>query len=464
VITRRVAVNLVVFVLVSAALVVYGLVDLLGNPFKSETTVSTVLPTASGLAPNFLVTLNGVDVGSVRSVSLVRGGARVTMTLDPSWHVPSDVAARVVIANALGEQEVELVPTASTDAPPLRSGAVIAAANDPTPADVGTVVAEATRLLDAIPPGDLNTLLHQLALALNGNAGNLRAIASSSALFAQEFVASQQQFEALLANAPPVLDTVSAQAPELRQSLADTATLVRVLAAHGGDLVRLLDQGAGAAQALGTFVAENRPNLACLVHDAAAINANLAGAPNLSNLGATLGTNQLFFGAVAAISPTGPAKALTSGDRARSDQEWLRTRLLLPPAQPPADAYPQPVTLPAVQPGAACATEFGAGVPAVTQAGFHPTGPDAQVRPPTAAEAHVRGGGTASDAAPAVARVPIHPSQPSLPALLAAAGTGLVAWTVTFGRRRGRVRSARTDRAGVTGGRTHRKHGIRRAP
>ena len=469
-ITRRIAVNLVVFVLLSAALVVYGLVDLLGNPLKSQTTVSTILPTASGLAPNFLVTLNGVDVGAVQSVSLVPAGAKVTMTIDPTWHVPGDVAARVVIANALGEQEVELVRSASRSRAPLQTGAVIPAASDPTPADVGTVVAEATRLLRAIPAGDLNTLLHQLALALNGNAGNLHAIASSSALFAQEFLASDQQFESLLANAPPVLDTVTAQAPELRQALADTATVVNALAAHGSDLVRLLDQGSSAAQALGTFVSENRPDLACVLHDAADINANLASAPNLSNLGTTLATNQLFFGAVAAISPTGASKALTDNDQARTDQEWLRTRLLLPPAQPTADAYSQPVTLPPILPGAACDTEFGAGAPAVTQAGFHPTGPDAQVRPPTAAEAQVRGGGAdAPDAAPADARLRVQPPQPSLPALLAAAGVGVVAWMTTFGRRRRGARSGRPVCARTPPGTAHRdthrnSYGKRRAP
>ena len=449
-ITRRIAINLVAFVVVSAALVVYGFVDLLGDPLRSATTVSTVLPTASGLAPNFLVTLNGVDVGSVQSVSLVPSGAKVTMTLDPASSVPGDVAARVIIANALGEQEVELVPTSTGAAPPLRTGATIPAAPDPTPADVGTVVAEATRLLRAIPAGNLNTVLHQLAVALNGNAGNLRAIASSSALFAQEFLASKQQFESLLANAPPVLDTVSADAPQLRRALADTATLVQVLAAHGSDLVRLLDQGGNAAQALGTFVAENRPNLACLVHDAAAINANLASAPNLSNLGTTLQTNQLFFGAVAAISPTGPAKALTAGDHARNDQEWLRTRLLVPPAQPSADAYAQPVTLPPVLPGAACDTEFGPGAPAATQAGFHPTGPDAQVRDPSASEAQVRGGASPGPAAaPAVARLRSRPAQPSLPALLAGASVAVLAWMSIFGTRRRGTRSARVVRSRV---------------
>jgi phospholipid/cholesterol/gamma-HCH transport system substrate-binding protein len=451
-ITKRIAVNLVAFVVVSAALIAYGFLDLLGNPFRSVTTVSTVLPSASGLSPNFLVTLDGVDVGTVKSVALVPHGARVTMTIDPGTHVPGDVAARVVVANALGEQEVELVPAPGDPARALRSGAVIPAAADSTPADVGAVVAEATRLLDAIPAGDLNTVLHELAVALDGNAGNLRAIASSSTLFSQEFLASEQQFEALLANAPPVLDTFAADGPQLRQGLADTAVLMQVLASHSTDLVRLLDQGGNAAQALGAFVADNRPDLACLFHDGADVNANLAQRANLSNLDTALRTNQLFFGAVAAISPTGPAKALTAGDQARNDQEWLRTRLLIPPGQPPADAYATPVSLPPVLPGAGCATEFGPGAPAVTQAGFRPTGPNGQVRPPGAADAQVRGGGPVTpEVTPAVARLSRDP-QPGFPGLIALAGTGVLAWITTLGHRRRGRRSARAVRSGHVDG------------
>ena len=443
-ITRRVVINLVSFTVLSVVLVAYGFLDLLGNPLASATTVSTVLPSAAGLSPNFVVTLSGVDVGSVKSVQLVPGGAKVTMTLDPGRQIPSDVAARVTIANALGQQEVELVPAHNGPAPQLRSGTVIPAAPDSTPADVGTVVAEATKLLDAIPPGALNSLLHELALALDNNGGNLRTIASASAVFSQEFLAYQQQFESLLQNAPPVLNTVTAAAGPLRQGLADTAVLAQVLAQHSPDLVRLFDQGSSAAANLNALVTANEPNLACFIHDAAAVNANLAQPANLSNLSTTLATNQEFFGAVAGVSPTGPAKALTSGDSPHQE-EWLRTRLLFPPPQPPADSYVQSLTLPSVAPGAACSTEFGPGVGAGLQPNFRAAGANSHVDAPTASQARVRGGGATPDAAPAAARLDSRPPPETLPALPALAGVALAWWLVTMARRRPE-RSARALR------------------
>jgi virulence factor Mce-like protein len=444
VITRRILINLVSFIVLSAVLVAYGFLDLLGNPLAGATTVSAVLPTASGLAPNFLVTLDGVDVGAVKSVSLASGGARVTMTLNPGTHVPSDVAAKIDIANALGQQEVDLVPTRGGAAPDLRNGAVIPAAPNSAPADVGTVVAEATKLLQDIPAGDLDTVLHELAVALQDNGGNLRTIANSSELFSREFLAYQQQFESLLANAPPVLDVVTANAQALRQGLADTAVLAQTLASHSPDLVKLLTEGSSAAADLNTLVTQNEPNLGCLVHDLSNVNANLAQPTNLQNLSTTLATNTLFFGAVAALAPTGPAKALTSGDTNHT-QEWLRTRLLFPPPQPPADSYLQAQTLPPVLPGAGCSTEFGQGVGPALQSGFSPAGPDAKVVLPTAAEAQVRGGGTTPDANTTAARLPV-PGTDGTPVMVLIAGLVVMGWFLALGRRR-TSRSARPARA-----------------
>ncbi len=440
-ITRRILINLVSFTVLSAALVAYGFLDLLGNPLANTTTVSTVFPTAAGLAQNFTVTLDGVDVGSVKSVSLASNGAKVTMTLNPGTHVPDDVAARIDIANALGQQEVDLVPTRTGAAPDLRNGAVVPASPDSTPADVGTVVAEATKLLQAIPAGDLNDLLHQLALALQNNGQNLRTIASSSELFSQEFLAYDQQFESLLENAPPVLNAVTANAGSLQQGLADTAVLAQVLATHSPELVDLLNQGNSAATDLNDLVTENEPNLACLVHDVADVDSNLAEPTNLSNLSTTLATNEEFFGAVAAVAPSGPAKALTSGDTDHT-QEWLRTRLILPPGQPSGDTYTQATTLPPVLPGAGCSTEFGQGVGPGLQAGFTPAGPNSEVIAPTAAEAEVRGGGTTPDADPSAARLPIERQASGAPTILLIAAAVVMGWFFALGRRR-TARSAR---------------------
>ena len=59
-INRRLVANLIVFFVVSFALVAYGVVNLLGNPLQSPTTLTTQFADASGLYPGFEVELNGV--------------------------------------------------------------------------------------------------------------------------------------------------------------------------------------------------------------------------------------------------------------------------------------------------------------------------------------------------------------------------------------------------------------------
>jgi len=435
VISRRIVVNLVAFLVASTVLIVFGVVNLLGDPFDAPMDVSTVLPSADGLYTHFSVTLNGVDVGSVSSVGLTPAGAKVTMAIDPGVRIPGDVAAEIDVANPLGEQEIDLVPQRGGRGPDLRPGAVVPVAPGGAPADIGQVIATATTLLQSIPVQDLNTVLQQVAVALDGTAGDVQTLIESGRTFSQEFLAYQQQFEALLATAPPVLDAVTAAGPAVRDALANTATVLAVLSARQTDLLRLLASGGQTAQVADQIVVAERPNLACLVHDLGAVTTNLSEPVNLADLGTSLATNTQFFGVVDEVTPTGPARSLTSTTPGTDSQVWLRTHLLIPPVlDPSAVTYATQRTLPAVTPGAACDTEFGDGAAAASQPGFTPAGPGVQVEPASPAEAQVRGGGQAIAGVPLTTPVPSDPDPasptggPALPAMGAAAivGPGVV--------------------------------------
>lgn len=502
-ITRRVVVNLVAFLVFAAALVGYGLFDLLGNPFAATTTVSTVLPSASGLNTGFSVAYDGIQVGSVAAITLVHHGAKVVMTIHPGEHVPADVAARVIIGNALGQQEIELVPRGSAGSSPLspvaastsgssqrhatvtaasgrrhavsgtagghpavlRNGQVLPVAPDSAPADVGKLVTEATSILDAIPAGDLDSLLRQAAVAVSGEADNLKTITAASEVFSQEFLAYQNQFRALLANAPPVLNTVTANATALQQSLAETAAVVNVLANHRQDLVTLLHAGTTASEDLNTVVVDNRPDLGCLTHDLAAMSANLAEPANYANFGTLLQTNGEFFAIVKRVAPAGPARALTTYDHARNNQVQLRVRLLLPPRTPAAVTYNPPHGLTTIRPGAACDTEFGAGAGPATQPGFK-AADGGTVDPPTAGEAQVRGGGPVQPegaaTTPTADQMPL-PTGSMWPVLAAGIGA-FAAVSVVLRRRLRTARACRVTMGGIDRGGRIRGRDDRRTP
>jgi len=372
VISRRLLVNLIAFFLVSAALVAYGWDNLLGSPLANPTTLTTQFPDASGLYPNFTVEFNGVPVGTVKNTELTKAGTKVTMTINPGISIPRGVQASVQIANDLGEQVVDLVPTGQGHGPALKSGASVPEAKDQVPADVGAVVASATRLLQAIPPGDLNKLISELSSALHGNAGNLRTIISAGDTFNKEFVAYEQQFTELLANSPPALNAVTAVSPQLKADLANTAALVQVLAEQKSGLKTLLTQGATAFNEVNNLITTQAPNLGCFLHDTANILSNINQPLNLKNLSQGLTFNQFFFGAVENVAVTGLAKPTTNGGAANPNQEFLRTRLIIPPVLTQGAAYSTANPIPDTLPGAGCVTTYGNGVGPATQTGFTP--------------------------------------------------------------------------------------------
>jgi phospholipid/cholesterol/gamma-HCH transport system substrate-binding protein len=485
-IQRRVIINLVAFFGLTALLVGYGYFSLIHNPLKQPMKLYSYIDNTGGVGPGFTVDLRGVPVGHVGAVGLaVKPGSggqeqvKISLLIDPGVSVPSDSQAEVERANPLGEQEVDIIP-GSASAGPARSGEVLPPTNTPTPPDVGQVVTAADRLFSAVPTGDLATIIHQLALALNGRAQDLRTIIQESAILSKTTVAYSAQFRALLANAPPVLDTVAAVGPQLQDALNNTQTLVDLLNDRKDDLVNLFNDGTAFALTTDQVLAQNTANLACLSKDLGDVGANLSQSTNYTNLDNALLLNQSFFGPVNDITPEGPAKSLGPGSYAHT-QTYLRVRTLLPPQMPSAEAYTAPHQIPDTYPGAACLSVFGAGVPAGSQADAAPpvengkvipapapTEPVEDLPPPTPSTGgtgpgNVNAGGTPSPVAVAPASAAEKPlGDPGHPEKSLFVGGGLIGLGTLERRELRKLRKAwrrrqnrsRSRRGSRTGGRT----------
>jgi virulence factor Mce-like protein len=443
---RRTIINLITFFGLAGLLVVYGFVSLIHNPLARERTIAAVLPDTGGLKPGFSVTMRGVPIGAVSGLKLLSHGVRVTMVLQSGTTVPGDVEARVQRANPLGEQQLDLVPAHNGTAPPLADGATIPVASDPVPPAVGDVVNAANRLFDSVPTQDLSVLIHETAVALAGRSADLRTIVESIDTLSATLVRYQDGFRALLANAPPVLDTVAAVGPQLRQALANTVVLTSILAQRRNDLVQLFDNSA-ALGSIGTDLLNSQSaNLSCLLHDLADVTVNVGAAPNLANLDQTLLLNQYFFGPIDSITPTGPFKSLGPGSPARDNQTWFRVRTILPPAMPAAIAYAPPRSLPPTKPGGACLSVFGPGVGPASQLNPPPPGPGGRLipapKPTTPVGGATAGGATAgtaavaSDVAPKPATTSAGATVPGHPELVILLLTILLGWGVADHNRR----------------------------
>ena len=382
-ITPRIIANLVVFLLVSAGLVTYGAVTLLGNPLNRGDRISTVFPDASGVLPGFSASYDGVVVGTVADTELVDDGVRVTVELDPGIEVPSDVEARVMRASAVGEQRVELNPVpGGGHGEPLDDGDEVPAAAVSAPPEISEVLETASTLLEQIPADDLNTVIDEAAVALAGNEDELRELTRDLDLFSNQVLEHEDSFRALLESAPPVLDAVTEVGPELEAALANTETITGVLAERRFDLVALMQHGTELARVADRLVSEQGANLACILEDAADLSDFLGSPDTLSNIDQALGLNQSFFGPIEDIAVVGDAADVGYGAPDRDDQRWLRVLTILPPATPPATAYHPPRPTPPTLPGGGCANALGQGVGPASQDDAAPPAIGGYVVPP----------------------------------------------------------------------------------
>ncbi|MFN8019206.1 MAG: MlaD family protein [Acidimicrobiales bacterium] len=369
-ISRRIVANLVVFFVLSAALVAYGAVTLFGNPMRHRRTVVAELPDAGGLRTGFSASHDGVVVGTVAKIELRHGKVRVTVDLDPSTTVPAGVETKIVRASAVGEQRLELASTGPHPGKPLPDGAVVPAAPDPIPPDVADVLQATDRFLAALPPDDLNTLVHELALGVDGRAEDLRSINRSLAAIDDDVIAEEPDVRKLLADGPAVLDDLTAMSPEAHRALRNTEVLTDVLAGRREDLVALMRDGGDLATTFDRVLLDDRAALTCFTGDLRTITHAVQG-QTLADLDRALALNRDFFGAVDRVAVRGDAKA-DPYSPARADALWLRTRLLVPPATPGASRYVPPRAPRPVIHGRSCKDVYGKGADGGSGAGPSP--------------------------------------------------------------------------------------------
>ncbi len=86
VVSTRIKINVVVFLVAAVALATYGYLSVLHNPFKKETDIVAYFPSTAGLRDQFYVTNNGLVVGAVKSVQLAGDRVKVTMAIQPGQH------------------------------------------------------------------------------------------------------------------------------------------------------------------------------------------------------------------------------------------------------------------------------------------------------------------------------------------------------------------------------------------
>jgi phospholipid/cholesterol/gamma-HCH transport system substrate-binding protein len=135
----------------------------LGSLGRSTVPVDVVLADAAGLKVDAPISVAGVQVGTVESLSVAGGRARAGLALDSEAEVYRDATLRVRAASLLGEKYLELVPGTP------EAGRVVAGdtlADVPEQIEIDELVGALGPVLAAVDPEDLGRAIAALAAAL----------------------------------------------------------------------------------------------------------------------------------------------------------------------------------------------------------------------------------------------------------------------------------------------------------
>lgn len=212
--------------------------------FNSVTTV-TVRADRAGLmmAAKDRVKYHGVQVGTVREVSLVDDGVELVLDLDPEQAavIDSSVTARISPETLFGNKFIDLVarpdkPSGST----LSDGAVLVAGDVGT--EVNTLFENLMKVLDTAKPSQVHQTLQALSSTLRGKGDQLGELLVKADTYLDDFADMLPDLRRDFDEAAKVADLYADVAPEGFRALDNVTEIGNTVVAKQKQLRAFLKQ------------------------------------------------------------------------------------------------------------------------------------------------------------------------------------------------------------------------------
>jgi phospholipid/cholesterol/gamma-HCH transport system substrate-binding protein len=351
---KRILVNLIFFLGVFFVMLTWAVQNIVSiRAIDQPYAIKGEFVAASGVMPNAEVAYLGVHYGRVTKVERQPEKVLITMDIDKGKHIPKHSLARIFRKSAIGEPYIDFQPpkdfnfTTAGTGDYINKGDVVPMEETRNPLEFSELLRSAGALLSHIDPERAGTLVHELALALNGRGDSLRTLTKSTDTLAATFAQKTDVLDRLATNNTKLTGVFAAHATDLGSSITNLKLLADSLKNANGNTAVLLDQGSELMGQLAELVASEKTSLDCTLRDLGNLiditstPARLAGTSNL------LDNGPLAFGQVYGSRDVLP------------DGVWVRVNLLASPANPPAK-YDPPHELPAVPQVAPCTSTIGA--------------------------------------------------------------------------------------------------------
>ncbi len=231
--------------LLVALLALVGLVaQSMRGAFSDTTHVSAHMQDiGGGVVPGSDVKLRGVIVGRVAEVGGRPGDVVLDLELDDAalTNIPDDVIARVLPASVFGTSFIELTPSSTgAETSPLAEGDVIRQDTTQRTLELQRALDSIDELVKALGPADLSVVLHALAGSLDGRGAQIGETIDKLDHLLSVINPSIPLLREDLGLLAENIRTVRQIAPDLLDSLEDTAVVAKGLVAREEQLAALL--------------------------------------------------------------------------------------------------------------------------------------------------------------------------------------------------------------------------------
>ncbi len=351
---RRIAINLGVFSLVFALMIYWAVnnivtIDAIERPYE----IAGQFEQAAGVRANSEVTYLGVHYGRVSKVERRVGGVTIRMSIERGKRLPQGAIARIFRKSAIGEPYIDFAPP--PDGYPktgtIPKGTVIPETETidgkqivrtTTPLEFSELLRSASDLVGSIDPKKAGSLVHELALGLQGRGQDLRDLTTGFDRITSVFASRTDALDRLADNNTKLVHVLADHRLSIGRSITNLRQVAEALRDSKGDLEALFRDGPAFLTTTADLVADQKRNLDCLLTDLAPV-LSLA-ADHSADLAVLLEKGPIGFGYIYSALDRDP------------DGTWIRVNLQVPVTGTPAKIYTPRATLPVVPTVSPCAS------------------------------------------------------------------------------------------------------------
>jgi phospholipid/cholesterol/gamma-HCH transport system substrate-binding protein len=286
-------------------------------------------------------------------VELQEDKVHMTLKIDDGKQIPSGTIARVFRKSAIGEPYIDFAPP--PDGYPktgtIPKGTVIPETETidgkqivrtTTPLEFSELLRSASDLVGSIDPRKAGSLVHELALGLQGRGQDLRDLTTGFDRITSVFASRTDALDRLADNNTKLVHVLADHRLSIGRSITNLRQVAEALRDSKGDLEALFRDGPAFLTTTADLVADQKRNLDCLLTDLAPV-LSLA-ADHSADLAVLLEKGPIGFGYIYSALDRDP------------DGTWIRVNLQVPVTGTPAKIYTPRATLPVVPTVSPCAS------------------------------------------------------------------------------------------------------------